>query len=392
VKPGAAPDPTASDPLATETLATETLATETLAPETLVVSSGRPHGAGEALNAPLVMTSTYVADGPINYAREGNPTWAALEEALGALEGGHALALSSGMGAFNAVLDLVPPGGIVVAPTHPYSGTGVRLRELRESGRITVREVPMDDTDTIIAALDNASLVWMESPTNPMMEIADIVAVVEAAGIHGVRTVLDNTFATPILQRPLDLGVDITMQSGTKYIGGHSDLLLGVLTTRDSDLHEQFRRRRSIMGLNPGGMETWLALRGLRTLAVRMRQACANANTIALRLADHTRVRQVLYPGLPTHPGHEVAMRQMSAGGAIVCFILDGTAEDAERVCASTTLWTHATSLGGVESTLERRGRWPAESPDVPASLIRLSVGIEDVDDLWRDLQQAMQP
>lgn len=361
-----------------------------LALESIVVSAGRPHGPGQTLNAPLAMASTYEANGPVNYAREGNPTWTALEEALGATEDALSLAFSSGMGAINAVLDLVPAGAIVVAPNHPYSGTAVRLRELAAAGRINTRLVSMDDTEAIISALDGAELLWLETPTNPLMEIADLQRLSQQARSRGIRTVVDNTFGTPVVQRPLDHGIDIAMQSGTKYVGGHSDLLLGILSTRNADLHELLRQRRSIMGLNPGGLETWLALRGLRTMALRVRESNRNAQILAERLLTHPRVSRVLYPGLASHPRHDIAMNQMTSGGAVVCFVLDGTADDAERVCASTQLWTGATSLGGVESTLERRRRWAAESPDVPESLIRLSVGIEDVDDLWRDLAQAL--
>jgi cystathionine gamma-synthase len=363
---------------------------ENLAIDSIVVAAGRPSGPGATLNPPLTMTSTYIADGQVNYAREGHPTWSALEETLGALEKAEALVMSSGMGAINAVLDLVPAGGIVVAPDHPYSGTAARLRELNAAGRIATRLVSMADTDAIVTALDGASLLWLESPTNPLMEIVDIEAVVSAARSRGVRTALDNTFATAVIQQPLDFGVDIAMQSATKFIGGHSDLLLGLLTTRDPELRELLRQRRSLMGLNPGSMETWLALRGVRTLALRMRHCSATAAQLATRLSAHPRVTRVLYPGLAEHPGHAVAMRQMNAGGAVVCFVVDGDAAAAEQVCAGVSLWTHATSLGGVESTLERRRRWPAESPDVPESLIRLSVGLEDVEDLWRDLADAL--
>lgn len=364
--------------------------TEELSLQTRAVAGGRPHGPGQPLNVPMVLTSTYVADGALGYAREGTPTWIALEEVLGSLEDAYALSFASGMGAINAVLDLVPSGGKVVAPTHPYSGTGARLRELNAVGRINTVLIDMDKTDAITAALDGAALLWIETPTNPMMEIADLRRLATEARKRGVRTVVDNTFATPVLQRPLDHGIDITMQSGTKYIAGHSDALLGVLATKDGELRDQLKMRRSIMGLNPGAMETWLALRGVRTLVLRLRQATENAALIAERLASTSGISKVLYPGLSSHPQHELAMSQMANGGAIVCFVLDGTADDAERVCNATSLWTHATSLGGVESTLERRARWSLESADVPASLIRLSVGIEDVEDLWRDLKHAL--
>lgn len=359
------------------------------APETILIASARPTGAGEPLNPALVMASTYRADGAVGYGREGNPTWSALEQALGDLESAHALALASGMAAITAVLDLLPVGARVVAPVVPYTLTAVRLRELHAAGRLEVQFVPTEDLDVVRAALP-ADLVWLETPSNPLMRITDLSATIALAHEHGARVVVDNTFATPLLQRPLDLGADIAMASGTKYIAGHSDALLGVLTTRDGELREQLRQRRSLLGLNPGTMEAWLALRGLRTMGLRVHAACANAEELARRLSTHPAVAQVLYPFLPGHPGEAIARSQMRAGGAMVSIVLHGDAERADAVCRATRLWSFATSLGGIESTLERRRRWPSESEQVPDTLIRLSVGAEAVDDLWRDLDAAL--
>lgn len=335
------------------------------------------------------MASTYRADGAVGYGREGNPTWSALEQALGDLESAQALALASGMAAITAVLDLLPVGARVVAPEVPYTLTAVRLRELHAAGRLHVQFVPTENLNAVRAALP-ADLVWLETPSNPLMRITDLAATITLAHEHGARVVVDNTFATPLLQRPLDLGADIAMASGTKYIAGHSDALLGVLTTRDAELREQLRQRRSLLGLNPGTMEAWLALRGLRTMGLRVRAASANAEEIARRLTTHPAVAQVLYPFLPDHPGATIARSQMRAGGAMVSIVLHGDADRADAVCRATRLWSFATSLGGIESTLERRRRWPSESEQVPETLIRLSVGAEDVNDLWRDLDAAL--
>ncbi|MEO6789486.1 MAG: PLP-dependent transferase [Ornithinibacter sp.] len=344
-----------------------------------MVTLGRePAAPGAQVGAPLVLTSTYHADGDVNYARSGNPTWSAFESALGELEGGSALVFASGMAAVSAALSLLPHGGVVVAPSAAYNGVMVTLADRVEAGSASVRFVEVTDTASVVGALGGADLLWLESPTNPLLEVADLPALIGAARAHGVLSVVDNTFATPLLQRPLELGADVVVHSVTKYLSGHSDLLLGATVTAPSDagraLHERLRRHRQLHGAIAGPVETWLALRGLRTLHLRVERACANAVELASRLADHPSVRRVRYPGM----------------GAMVSIEVVGGAEGAERVAAATHIWVHSTSLGGVESQLERRRRQPGKPQAVPVELLRLSVGIEDVEDLWRDLAQAL--
>jgi cystathionine gamma-synthase len=353
---------------------------ETLAPASILVSAGRqPRVPGAGVNAPLELSSTYVADGPVNYARAGNPTWTAFEEALGALEGGAALVFASGMAAIAAALSLAPEGGVIVAPTHAYNGTGVILEDLAQAGRMTVRRVDISDTAAVTAALRGADLLWAESPTNPMLEVADLPAIVAVAHEEGAIAVCDNTFATPLGQQPLSMGADVVMHSVTKFLAGHSDVILGATVTADTGTgraaHERLLHHRLIHGAIAGPVETWLALRGMRTMHLRVERASANAAELARRLAGHGQVQRVRYPGM----------------GAIVAIEVPGGSAAAERVASSTRLWTHATSLGGVESLIERRRRHPSEPLTVPENLLRLSVGVEDVEDLWRDLACALQ-
>jgi cystathionine gamma-synthase len=364
---------------------------------TLAVCSGRPPvEANQPVTAPVVLSTTYVASdgvtrpGDRGYGRWTNPTWTALEETLGVLEGGQALAFSSGMGAIAAVLELVPLDGTVVIPRGAYAGTIQLARQRRSTGHLRVREVDVADTATTTAAMDGADLVLIESPTNPLLEVADLPALAGAAAAAGTRLAVDNTFATPILQRPLDLGADLVVHSATKYLSGHSDALLGAVVTRDGDLLARLHGHRTLGGAIPGPWEAWLVQRGIRTLALRVERAGANAAELARRLIGHPAVDRVRHPSLPGDPGHERASAQMSGFGAIVRLEVAGGADAAERVCASTRLWVHATSLGGVESTLERRRRHPTEPDVVPDALLRLSVGIEDVEDLWRDLDTAL--
>ncbi|MBU6213456.1 MAG: PLP-dependent transferase [Actinomycetales bacterium] len=361
-----------------------------LALDSIVVSAGRPHGPGDPVNQPIVPTSIYQPGGPFAYAREHNPTWSALEEALGVMEDAHCTAFASGIAAISAVLDLVAPGSVVVAPEHPYSGTGARLAELEAAGTLTVRRVSGADTGALAEAAQGAALVWVESPTNPLLEVTDIAEVARAAHAAGALVAVDNTFATVFAQNALDLGADISMQSATKYIGGHSDLLMGVTTCRSPELAERLRHRRTMLGATPGVLEAWLALRGLRTMALRVPRANASAHELACRLESHPAVERVMYPLLPSHPQHELAARQMRLGGAIVSFTVAGGADAAQAACDRVRLITQATSLGGVETTMERRARHALEHPATPASLIRMSVGIEAVDDLWADLDQAI--
>ncbi|MEJ7707456.1 MAG: PLP-dependent transferase [Nocardioidaceae bacterium] len=340
------------------------------------MKAGRPPTEpDQPLNEPLTMASTYVAGGEMEYGRYGNATWEAFESALGALEGGRALSFASGLAAIATVLDLVSPGETVVAARHCYQGTLVQLATLEQRGLLKVVLVDIDDTDEVLAALsDEVALLWIESPTNPALEVADIAALSAGAAGAGVTVVVDNTFATPMLQRPLDLGASVVVHSATKYISGHSDVLLGAVVTRDDEIWRAVDDKRRTVGAIPGTLEAWLALRGLRTLGLRVERAQANALELVRRLAAHSAVERVRHPGF----------------GGIVAIEIAGGAESADLVCRSTQLWVHATSLGGVESSLERRRRWTSEPVTIPEGLIRLSVGIEDIEDLWRDLRQAL--
>ncbi|HYN55657.1 MAG TPA: PLP-dependent transferase [Motilibacterales bacterium] len=358
----------------------------------IAVAAGRPaRDPGAPMNAPAVFSSTFTPGGPVSYARVGNPTWTALEEVLAALEGPgcRALSFASGMAAITAVADLVPVGGVVVSQAIAYSGTRSQLARWHESGRIALREVAAR-TDDLVGAVAGASLVWLETPTNPTLEVVDIAAIAAAAHASGAMVVVDSTFATPLGQKPLDLGADVVVHSATKYLAGHSDVLLGAVITRDPGLVDRITRNRVLGGGIPGPMEAWIALRGLRTFPLRWERSCSNAAEIARRCTDHPAVARVRHLGLPDDPGHALAVTQMTAFGAIVSLELHGGAHAAEAVADATRLWVHATSLGGVESTLERRRRWPEESPQVPDGLLRLSVGIEDVEDLWADLSAAL--
>ncbi|XVX19237.1 trans-sulfuration enzyme family protein [Actinomycetota bacterium] len=350
-----------------------------LSPDTRLIALGRPERApGAPVNQPVALTSTYVADGPVNYARVGNAVWSAFEETLGSLEGGDALVFSSGMGAIAAAVSLVPHGGAVVAPAHSYSGTLELLDGLAAEGRVELRRVDIGDTEAVVAATQGAAMLWVESPTNPMLEVADIPALAKAGRDAGAIVVCDNTFATPLVQQPITDGADVVVHSVTKYLAGHSDVILGAVVTapgeRGQGLHARLSEHRRLHGAIAGPMEVYLALRGMRTLSVRLERSGANAAELASRLDGHPRVERVRYPGF----------------GSIVCIEVAGGADGAEQVAAATRLWTHSTSLGGVESQVERRRRWGAEASTVPESLLRLSVGIEAVEDLWADLDQAL--
>ncbi len=346
-----------------------------LSPATIAVTAGRPpHDPDAPLNVPITMASTYVAGGDVEYGRYGNPTWTAFEEALGQLEGGRALSFASGMAAVSTVLDLVGNGALVVAPHHAYNGSTMALADLEARGRLRTQLVDISDTEATVRACDGAALVWLESPTNPALEIADLEPIIAAAHAAEAYVVVDNTFATPLLQRPLDLGADIVLHSATKYLAGHSDVQMGAVVTRQDELYAVLKGRRDLAGAVPGPFEAWLALRGLRTLHLRVERAQANATDLAARLAAHEAVSEVRYPGF----------------GGIVSIVLAEGALAADLFTHKTKLWVHATSLGGVESTLERRRRWKAEPATIPDGLVRLSVGIEDVEDLWRDLLQAL--
>jgi cystathionine gamma-synthase len=342
--------------------------------DTWAVIAGRPsREPDQPLNVPVTLASTYTAGGDVEYGRYGNPTWDAFEQTLGGLEGGRCLSFASGIAAIAAALDLLEHGAKVVAPRHSYTGTILQLNHAEERGRITTELVDIADTDAVAAAAQGAAMVWIESPTNPALELADIAAISEAARAAGALTVVDNTFATPLLQRPLELGADIVVHSATKFIAGHSDVVMGAVVTADDALYDQLKKRRSLNGAIPGPLEVFLALRGLRTLPLRLERAEASAKELVRRLTGHPALTEVRYPGF----------------GAIVSIVL-ATAEAADAFIERTALWRHATSLGGVESTLERRRRWAAEAPTIPAGLVRLSVGIENVEDLYADLDSAL--
>jgi len=361
-----------------------------LAPATKAVALGRgEHEAGDALNVPVHLTSTYRAGGLRTYGRDGNATWEALEAVIGGLEGGEALVFASGLAAISAVIETLPVGATVVLPADAYNGTRRLLTDLSGRGRLVVRTVDIADTAAAVVACAGADLLWVESPTNPLMAIADIAALVAGGHEAGALVAVDNTFATPLLQRPLELGADVAVHSVTKLLAGHSDVVMGAVVTRREDLLDSFRRRRSLHGGIPGPMEAFLALRGVRTLDVRLERAQSNAAELARRLVGHPDVERVRYPGLPDDPGHALAAKQMSGFGAMLSIDVRGGAEPAEAVCGRVRLLVPATSLGGVETLIERRGRWEGEQ-HLPPGLLRISVGLEHIEDLWRDLDAAL--
>jgi len=338
------------------------------------------------------MSSTYRLGAELEYGRDGNATWAALEGVIGELEGGDAVAFGSGLAACAAVLDAVPGGGTVVAPRSAYHGFTDQLRARESVGRLTVRWVDIADARAVAEAASGAAMVWLETPSNPLMAIADIAAA-NAARDPGSLLVVDSTFATPLLQRPIEHGADIVVHSATKYIGGHADLLLGLAICRDPGAAEALWEVRHREGAIPGSLEAFLALRGLRTLGVRLERAQSNAGELAARLDAHPAVSRVRYPGLADDPGHAVASRQMDGYGAMLSFETLGDAATADAVCERVRVITAATSLGGIESLIERRARYASERlSGTPPTLLRLSVGIEHVEDLWSDLDQALQP
>ncbi len=363
--------------------------------ETRLAVLGRGvHRPGQPLNVPIVPASNFRAapDGAAGreYARDdGTSGWEAFEELIGDLEGGPAVCFSSGMAAIAAVLELLPVGARVIAPRDSYTG----LRALLEDGaaggdRWTVRTVDMTRDDELAAAVRDADLVWLETPSNPLLDVVDIAEVATAAAAAGALVAVDNTFATPLLQNPLSLGADFVVHSATKFIGGHSDLLLGAVVCRRPEDHARLVRRRQVAGATPGALECFLALRGARTLAVRLRQAQESAGELARRLAAHPAVGRVRYPGLSGDPHHARAARQMRGFGAVLAFEV-GDADIADAICARVRVVAHATSVGGVESTIERRAKLPGQE-HVPGGLLRVSVGCEHVEDLWSDLTAAL--
>jgi cystathionine gamma-synthase len=360
-----------------------------LHPDTIAIAAGRSVGPGDALNPPLVLSSTFRAGGEITYGRNDNSTWQAFESALGELERGRALCFASGTAATAAVLERLPSGAIVAMARNAYYGSRVFLAQASERGRLEARLVDVTDTGGALAACEGASLLWLESPTNPLLEIADLHALVSGAHDRGAAVCVDNTLATPLLQRPLDLGADVVVHSVTKYLAGHSDVLLGGVVARDGELVDEIKELRTRYGGVPGPVETFLALRGVRTLALRVERAQASAGILAPRLARHPSVQLVRYPGLKDHPGHEVAVRQMNGYGGMLSFEVRGGIAAADAMTKALEVVVDATSLGGVETTIDRRSKYAGER-GVPEALLRLSVGCEHVEDLWADLRGAL--
>jgi cystathionine gamma-synthase len=362
-----------------------------LRPETVAISAGRPARIPDGpLNVPITPASALQAGGVSGYARDGHPPWAALEEVIGALEGGRALTFSSGMAAATAAIGLFAAGAVIVAPTVAYMDVRRSLARLRDAGRAEVRFVDITDTDAVMAACDGADVLWLESPSNPLLGIADVPYLCGAARERGMLCVVDNTFATPLLQRPLELGADVVVHSATKAIGGHADLLLGAAVVADDGHLAALREARELGGAIPGALESFLCLRGVRTLPLRLERAQHNASVLAERLSDHPDVIEVRYPGLASHPQHDRCRDTLAGPGFMLTFRVHGGAARADALVDSVTVLTHATSLGGVETTLERRARYPAERGIVPEDLLRVSVGCEHVADLWADLEQAL--
>lgn len=358
--------------------------------ESWLVSAGRDGRPGAPLNVPLVPASNFVKGADRVYSRDdGTPTWEALEEIVGGLEGGESVAFASGMAGIAAVFDQIRVGSLIVIPADCYQGVAGIAARGEALGRWTVRRLPAEDTAGWIAACAEADLVWLESPSNPLLVVADLVAICGAPRKAGSLLGVDSTFATPINQRPLELGADVSFQSATKYLGGHSDLLSGVVSTRRPELALALRHTRELSGATPGTLECFLAVRGLRTLAIRLERAQASAAFLAGKLAAHPGVAVTRYPGLATHPTHPIARTQMNGFGTVISFDVRGAAAAADAVCARLRLIQHATSLGAVESTIERRAGIPGQE-HLPPSLLRLSVGIENAAELWADLDRAL--
>jgi cystathionine gamma-synthase len=367
------------------------MARHDVSPESWLVSAGRPNQAGAPLNTPLTPASNFLIGEPgREYARDdGTPTWESLEAVLGGLERGRAVAFSSGMAAIAAVFDQLPASSRVALPDDCYQGVSGLVAAGAARGRWTVERVPAADVPAWIDACRRCDLVWLESPSNPLLTVVDLEAVCAAHRRPGTVVAVDNTFATPLNQQPLDLGATVALQSATKFIGGHSDLLAGAAVTRDDAVWHGLRRSRELAGATPGTLEAFLAVRGARTMAVRLERSQRSAQVLAERLQAHAAVTTVRYPGLPSHPTHEVARRVLRGFGSVLSFDTVGDAGFADRVCRRVRLIQHATSLGAVESTMERRAAIPGQE-HLPPTLLRLSVGIEAVDDLWADLSDAL--
>ena len=368
--------------------------------ETLAIHAGQePDPTWGAVMTPIYQTSTYaqtkMGEHPLEYARTGNPTRSALQDCIAALEGGkHGLAFASGMAAIDTILRLLKPGDHVLASNDVYGGTYRIFKRVYATYGIEMTNVEMSDLDAVRAGIQpNTRMIWVETPTNPMLKIANIEAIAQLKG--SAQLIVDNTFASPYLQKPLSLGADVVLHSATKYLGGHSDVVNGLIVLNDTEVFKQLKFLQNAIGAVPGPQDCFLVLRGIKTLHVRMDRHCANAMKIATWLESHAQVEQVIYPGLKSHPDHETAKQQMTCGfGGMISFVVSDAAK-AKRVVEATKLFTLAESLGGVESLIEVPAGMThmsvAGSPlEVSPALIRLSVGIENVEDLLADLDQAL--
>ena len=374
--------------------------------DTLAIHAGQPNDeATGSVTFPIHQTSTFEQEEPgVNkgycYSRTGNPTRSALEANLAALEGGRfGLAFASGLAAVNTVLNLLKSGDHVVAGRDLYGGSYRIFTKVYRKLGIDFSFVDITSVAEVEAALrPNTRLLWLESPSNPLLQIVDLAAAAAVARAHGVWTVVDNTFATPYLQQPLALGADIVLQSTTKYLAGHNDVIGGALITNDEALYADLKFHQNAVGAIPGPQDCFLVLRGTKTLAVRMERHCANARTLAAFLDDHPRVQRVYFPGLKAHPGHDIAVRQMRDFGGVISFELKGGVEEARAFASSVRLWTLAESLGSVKSLLCHPATMTHASVEpevrkrngISDGLIRLSAGIEDVRDLTADLEEAL--
>ncbi len=374
--------------------------------ETRAIHAGQePDPQTGAVVPPVYQVSTYAQDGVgglrggYEYSRSGNPTRTALEECLASLEGGaRGLAFASGLAAEDTLLRTVTaPGAHAIIGNDAYGGTYRLFAKVAEPWGVEHTPVDLTDLDAVRAAVRAGStrIIWAETPTNPLLTVVDIAALAQIAHDAGALLVVDNTFASPYLQQPLALGADVVVHSTTKYLGGHSDVIGGGLVVADAELGDRLAYHQNAMGSVPGPWDSWLVLRGIKTLGVRMDRHCANAKAIVDLLVAHPAVTEVFYPGLPGHRGHDVAARQMSDFGGMVSFRVAGGEQEAVDICGRTRVFTLGESLGGVESLIEHPGRMTHASAagsalEVPADLVRLSVGIESIDDLVADLKQAL--
>jgi cystathionine gamma-synthase len=357
---------------------------------TWLVSAGRSGEPGQPMNVPLVPASNFVLGAEQNYSRtDGTPTWVALESLVGGLEGGMAVAFASGMGAVSAVFEQLAVGSKIAIPADCYHGAAELAHAGEVNGRWRVLTLAVEDTAAWVAAAQNCDLLWLESPSNPLLVVADLKAICAVPRKAGGLLAVDNTLATPINQQPLKLGADFSVQSVTKFIGGHSDLLGGVVVAKTAEHRERLLDVRKKHGATPGALESYLAVRGARTMALRYERSQSTAMFLAEELEKNATIDRVYYPGLKSHPTHALAIEQLGGFGGVISFELSAGAPAADKFCRSLDLIQHATSFGGVESTLERRSAQPGQE-HLAAGLIRMSVGIEDPGELWSDLKYAL--